>query len=124
MPKALKVENLDKDEVIEETEVKKKKPKKVSFSVEEIQEKLTVLFNAISTLLKLDREYAPKDFIEESKDIIRLSQKYPFIGYILTMLDPLFLVLNMGRKILEIVKLKRKRDAVEYEKEQQKADVK
>ena len=106
--------------VPEETEVKKdgrgkKKKTKADFSVEEIQEKLSSLFNAFAVFMKIDKDYQPKDFLEESKDIIRLSQKYNGIAMILTLLDPVFLVLSMSKKVLEMMKLLRKRKQKEME---------
>ena len=101
----------DTDAETPQTEVKKKKyKKKVEFAVEEIQEKLSLLFNAMAAILKIDKEYKPNNFVEESKDIVRLSQKYPFISSVLSILDPLSLILNLSKKFLEILKLKQKRD--------------
>lgn len=100
------------EDVADEKEEKKGKkgrpPKKESFSVDEIQEKLVAVFNAFSFALKIEKEYKASDFIEESRDIVRLSQKYPIIHTILVLLDPLFLVLSFSKKIMELMKIVRK----------------
>ena len=100
------------EDVADEKEEKKGKkgrpPKKESFSVDEIQGKLVAVFNAFSFGLKIEKEYKASDFIEESRDIVRLSQKYPIIHTILVLLDPLFLVLSFSKKIMELMKIVRK----------------
>jgi len=96
---------------VDETEKKSKKgrPKKETFSVEEIQEKLSATFNTFSFLAKIDKDYKPGDFLAEAKDIVRLSQKYAFLHTALVLLDPLFLVLSLGKKAMELVKIVRRR---------------
>lgn len=90
---------------VEETTIQKpkraynKKKKGTTFALEEIQEKFTKLFDGLSYFLKIDNDYEDSDFQEESKDLIRLSQKYPLVGDILTLLDPLFLVLGLFSKL-------------------------
>lgn len=96
------------EEPVKEKKEKKVKTKKESFSIEEIQEKLAVVFNAITFFFKIEKEYKPSDFLEEAKDIVRLSQKYTIIYTILIMLDPLFLILSLGKKIMEMLKIVRK----------------
>lgn len=98
-----------KPPVLEETTIKKpkrvyNKKKGTTFALEEMQEKFTKLFDGVSYLLKVDNEYSDDDFQEESKDLIRLAQKYPLIGDILTLLDPLFLILGIFSKLNNMFK--------------------
>lgn len=78
-----------------------RKPKKdaVEFSYEELQEKFSRSFNAISYFLKSDKVYKEEDFEEEAKDLSRLAKKYPILADVLTILDPLFLVLGLFSKL-------------------------
>jgi len=104
-------EKLETPVAQEETAIKKRRgrPPKTDFSVEEVQEKFSMLFNAIAFTTRVEREYNPGEFYEEAKDVTRLSQKYPVVAIVLTWLDPLFLVLNLTKKGFELVKLYRKR---------------
>lgn len=106
----------------EETKVgaprgRKKKPK-VNFGYEEMQEKLARIFNALGYFLKIDVEYNNTDFEEESKDLIRLAEKYPILANVLTFLDPLFLILGLFSKMRIML------DKVKERKEKQKEEVK
>lgn len=103
--------------IIEEVEEEEKKEKKrrgrkpkVEVSYEEIQQKLVRLFNFFSSLFKSEKKYSEKDFLEESKDLARLSQKYEFIATILTILDPLFLLAGLFTKINEMLNSRKKVD--------------
>lgn len=97
--------NLDEEDK-KTTKIKKKskKSKKINFSIEEIQEKFVKLFGGVAYLLKIENDYEENDFYEESKDIVRLSEKYPALSHVLTILDPLFLVLGIVNKVSEMVK--------------------
>lgn len=111
MKEKTELEKLEKSEKPEKQKKPESKKKKIDFSVEEIQEKLMLLFNFVSFSLKVEKEYKPADFLEESKDIVRLAKKYPTLENILTMLDPLFLILNLTKKAVEITKIWRKKEA-------------
>lgn len=101
----------------EETEIKEKKKggrppaKKVEFTPEELQEKLTSTFNAIALAMRSDKRFTPVDFREEAKDLVRLAGKYPWLSQLLAVLDPLFLVLNILRKFQDLIReLRAKRE--------------
>jgi len=92
----------------EETVIKEKKektPKKIKgdYTVEEMEEKLSRLFNGSAFLLRAEITYEEKEFTQEAKDIIRLSKKYPVVNTILTFLDPLFLILGLFSKIKRLL---------------------
>nr|APG79813.1 hypothetical protein [uncultured bacterium] len=116
----------EKDEK-DETEIKGKRKtretKKTDFSIEELQDKFTRLFNTIAYFWKVDNSYSDSDFLEESKDLARLAKKYPIIGDILTFLDPLFLVLGLFSKLKVMLdKVKRRKDREKKEKEDKVKD--
>jgi len=116
----------EKDEK-DETEIKGKRKtretKKTDFSIEELQDKFTRLFNTIAYFWKVDNNYSDGDFLEESKDLARLAKKYPIIGDILTFLDPLFLVLGLFSKLKVMLdKVKRRKDKEKKEKEDKVKD--
>jgi len=116
----------EKDEK-DETEIKGKRKtretKKTDFSIEELQDKFTRLFNTIAYFWKVDNNYSDGDFLEESKDLARLAKKYPIIGDILTFLDPLFLVLGLFSKLKVMLdKVKRRKDREKKEKEDKVKD--
>jgi len=118
---------VDVDREKEETSKRKDKaqPKKrPMFTAEELQEKFARSFNAVAFFLKLDKTYSESDFTEEAKDLIRLAEKYPVIGDVLTWLDPLFLLLGLLSKINEMVqrtqeRKRQKREADEARKKEQ-----
>lgn len=114
----MKIEETIIEEEIEGEEKPQKKKRrsrkpKIDVSYEEIQQKLVRIFNLFASLLKSDKKYAEKDFIEESKDLARLSQKYDFIATILTILDPLFLLAGFFTKISDMLNSRKKVEKAE-----------
>lgn len=110
----------EKDTFIEENpelekEKKKysKKQKKTEVSYEEIQAKLVRIYNFLAVMLKSKKRYTEKDFLEESKDIARLSVKYEPIAVILTLLDPFFAVMGLINKFFGITEEIKKSEKVE-----------
>ena len=95
---------IEEETLIEEKPKKKRgKKSKADVSYEEIQQKMSRVFNLFATLLKSKKKYSEKDFLDESKDLVRLSQKYDIVATILTILDPLFLLAGFYTKFVEML---------------------
>lgn len=73
-------------------------------SYEELQQKLARTFNFIAFLLKSDKVFTESDFIEEAKDLTRISTKYELVNMALTFLDPLFFLFGIFAKGKEMLK--------------------
>lgn len=100
----------------EEPKKKKKTAKADLISFEEVQAKLTRMFNGLCVLLKLEKRYKEEDFKEESKDISRMAAKYDLVNVILTLLDPIFLILGFVGKFSEMAAEKGKKKKEEGQK--------
>ena len=84
---------------------KKKKSDQVSF--EECQVKLARIFNGVCTILGMQTRYSEEDFQEEAKDLSRLASKYDTVNQILTLLDPLFLIMGLINRASTIIQERR-----------------
>ncbi|MBT9145235.1 MAG: hypothetical protein DDT42_01105 [candidate division WS2 bacterium] len=106
MPKKKEID-FDKEEetkIEDETVVKKKKGKKISINEDEMQEKFVKTFSSIAFLLKIDANYTEKDFETESKELVRLINKNQVLANIITILDPIFLIIGLMTKVIEMAK--------------------
>ncbi len=127
MPKKEK-KDFEKEETsldAEETIIKKKekKSKKVSFNEVELQEKFVKVFNATAYFLKVEAKYTEKDFETEAKELVRLTAKTPFLASLLAILDPIFLVIGLLTKIIDIAKkVKSRKDAEALEEARSEED--
>ncbi|MBT9131453.1 MAG: hypothetical protein DDT41_01759 [candidate division WS2 bacterium] len=116
MPK--KAEKEEELPIEEETTIKEKrgrKPKKTTFTEEELQEKFAKTFSSAAFLLKVDCQYKEKDFQQESRELLRLASKNPILSDILTFLDPIFLLMGLMAKVFEMVKKVKERKGKEQE---------
>lgn len=75
---------------------RKKKAKKIA--PEEIAEKLHILFAGLAKVFKYDYPYSPADFDQESRALVRLNEKFPFITSLITIFDPVLIVLGIYYK--------------------------
>jgi len=109
------------DVVAEEPEGKqkrgrKKAKQKVDISFEELQVKLVKVFNFFASAVKSEKRYTEKDFLEESKDLARWGQKHEIIGYIISLLDPLFFIMGLVNKFYEVMSRREKKGEKKVEK--------
>ena len=122
------IEPAESTDVTPETAPKKRggRKKKTAdiISYEEAQQKLARVFNGVCALLKIEKRYKEKDFAEEAKDLSRMAGKYDVVNTVLTVLDPLFLVLGLIGKATDIVAENKERKAkIKNEQAQQEEQV-
>lgn len=99
---------------------KEKTPKQKDrkFTVTEINEKLDIMFMTISKFFGKEYIFRPDDFEQESKAIIRLTEKFPVVGSVIEIIDPILAILGL------YVKWTRLKDKAVKGDNPQKEDVK
>ncbi len=75
-----------------------KKSKVEKFTAQEIAEKLHILFGGMAKILRYEYEYGPEDFEQESRALVRLTDKVPIVGQIIMLFDPILIVLGLVSK--------------------------
>ncbi len=92
----------------------------MAFNEAELQEKFVKVFNAAAYFLKVDLKYTEKDFETEAKELVRLTAKTPFLASLLTILDPIFLIIGLLTKIIDMAKkVKVRKDAEDVARSEQ-----
>lgn len=81
---------------------KKKKAEKIA--PEEIAEKLHILFAGLAKVFKYDYPYSSADFEQESRALVRLNEKFPFIASLITVFDPVLMILGLYFKWVAMAK--------------------
>lgn len=76
----------------------RKKSKTEKFTSQEIAEKLHILFEGMAKILRYEYEYGPEDFEQESRALVRLTDKVPIVGQIIMFFDPILIVLGLVSK--------------------------
>lgn len=116
-------ESLFDDETVLKEEGKKKgrKPKE-KLDVNEIAIKLDILFSGLSSLFKAEYKYKPNDYMEESRAIIRLNEKVPYISSAIMIFDPVIVVVGLYRKFATIMPKKKKPEPAEEKGVEQNAE--
>lgn len=90
---------------------RKKKAEKIA--PEEIAEKLHILFAGVAKVFKYDYSYSPADFDQESRALVRLNEKFPFITSLITIFDPVLIVLGIYYKWVAMTRKEDKKGEVE-----------
>lgn len=107
-----------KDEFTEITEEmpkkkKRKAPKIGKLSADEIAEKLDIIFSISAKIFGYQYRYTAADFEQESKAIVRLASKFPYLNYALSMFDPILTVLGLWIKWNKMEKIENKNEKKE-----------
>jgi hypothetical protein len=76
------------------------KPKKVSMTIGEMQEKLHILFSGLARVLKWEYPYTPEDYQQEARALSRLADKFPVLGQFMMMFDPILIILGLYVKFM------------------------
>lgn len=93
-----------------EDKPKKKKPPKVGVKADEARQKIFMLFEGLARFTGKDCSYSEGDFTAEGAGLARLADKFNMVGYVITLLDPLFIALSLAQKYF---RLSRKKEAKE-----------
>lgn len=107
-----------KDEFTEITEEmpkkkKRKAPKVEKLVADEIAEKLNIIFSILAKIFGYQYPYTAADFEQESKAIVRLSTKFPFLSSIIALFDPVLTVLGLWIKWNKMKKVENKNEKKE-----------
>lgn len=78
------------------------KGKAAGVKVEEARAKINLLFSGLARLAGREYIYQETDFSAEAQGLARLAEKFTVIGYVITLLDPLFMVLSLAQKFLKM----------------------
>jgi len=106
-------DKLDPGEIIGETggtTIDRSEPKKkngrpakgLAVNVAEAKQKLNLLFGGLARILGKEYTYTENDFDAEAQAVVRLSQKFSMVSYVLTLLDPLFMALALVQKFVKL----------------------
>ncbi len=106
-----------KDEFTEITEEmpagkkkKRKSPKVEKLKADEIAEKLDIIFSILAKIFGYQYPYTAADFEQESKAIVRLSTKFPYLSSIIELFDPVLTVLGLWIKWNKMEKIENKNE--------------
>lgn len=79
---------------------------KAGVKVDEARNKINLLFSGLARVFNREYPYTEADFTAEAQGLVRLSDKFSIIGYVITLLDPFFIGLSLVQKFLKMPKKK------------------
>lgn len=81
-----------------------KNTKKLRFTPEEIRTNLHIIAKGFCGLFGYEYNYDEQDYDQEAKAIVRLTGKFPAIGYAISLFDPLLIILGLAAKFANLKK--------------------
>jgi hypothetical protein len=96
----------------------KGKAKAANVNQQEARQKINLLFGALARLTGRDYTYQDDDFNSEAAGLSRLAQKFPIVGYAITLMDPLFIIAGLVQKFFKLP-VKQKKAQAEQPKQGQ-----
>lgn len=94
------------DDVVNKKSSVGRKKKADKIVPEEIAEKFNILFAGLAKIMKYDYPYFAADFEQESRALVRLGEKFPFIISLFTIFDPALVILGIYFKWTALTKRK------------------
>jgi hypothetical protein len=85
--------------------LKKSKREKISFSLQEIEQKLFLLFAGIAKVSGRINTFTEADFDSEARGILRLAEKFEAIYDALKFLDPVLIIIGLVTKFTTMKKV-------------------
>lgn len=88
-------------EVPEEPKKKKKTPKKVKATQAtqaDYRNKIFMLFQALARVTKKECQFTEGDFTAEAAALVRITEKFPQVAYVINMFDPIFMLISLINK--------------------------
>jgi hypothetical protein len=109
-PPIIKADEPDKPSkertVIEKPDkLKKAKREKISFSLQEVEQKLFLLFAGIAKVSGRINTFTEADFDSEARGILRLAEKFEAIYDALKFLDPVLIIIGLVTKFTAMKKV-------------------
>lgn len=81
---------------------KSKKTKSPGVGLPEAKQKINLLFGTLARLLGRDYTYTEADYEGEAAALVRLGQKFSIVNYVITLMDPVFVVAGLIQKFLKL----------------------
>lgn len=82
-----------------------KKHEKISFSLQEVEQKLFLLFAGIAKVTGRISTFSEGDFDSEARGILRLAEKFESIYDALKFLDPVLIIIGLVTKFTSMKKV-------------------